>query len=168
MSLLSEELKKIIGVRKNAAPELVVSEQAISGWFKGTLPKEANLAKIVEKLSDSEDKQGELLRLFALLWRERIDAKTENHEQDAWTPESRKLAVGALDRVAQIAARPVRRPRIEGRTLLDFPEAFYPLAIITGDKSEVSDNRINPADFGAVNASQSELRWLAQLGLRRD
>jgi hypothetical protein len=55
-----------------------------------------------------------------------------------------------------------------GATLQDFPHAFYPLTVVTGDRRETSRSRINEADFGAVSASPAETRWIGELELRRD
>jgi len=73
------------------------------------------------------------------------------------------LAAHLLDNLG-----PTHPPKTKSRTLQDFPHAFYPMAIVTGDKREDSESRITVGDFGAVSASPAESRWLLRLGLRSD
>ena len=79
------------------------------------------------------------------------------------------LALGALDRLGQGLQLPAdRQVKQTGRTLEDFPEAFYPLTVVTGDKREERGAHISIADFGAFTATPADTRWLANLGLRGD
>jgi len=59
-------------------------------------------------------------------------------------------------------------PRQTGRTLADFPEAFYPMDVVTGDKREDRGAHITVADFGAHPATPSDMRWVMGLGLAPD
>ena len=53
-----------------------------------------------------------------------------------------------------------------GRTFDDFPEAFYPLILVTGDKREEWGTKISVADLGAYSATPADTRWIPNLGLR--
>lgn len=54
------------------------------------------------------------------------------------------------------------------RTLRQFPEAFSPLAIITGDKRETRGRHIGAGDFGVHMTTTADTRWLMSLGLDKD
>jgi transcriptional regulator with XRE-family HTH domain len=58
--------------------------------------------------------------------------------------------------------------RTSGRTLADFPDSFYPLAVVTGDKREDSGTRISVGDLGVYSATPGDTRWILNLGLRPD
>jgi transcriptional regulator with XRE-family HTH domain len=53
-----------------------------------------------------------------------------------------------------------------GRTFNDFPEAFYPLILVSGDKREEWGTKITVADLGAYSATPADTRWILNLGLR--
>ncbi|MDC0325329.1 helix-turn-helix domain-containing protein [bacterium] len=54
------------------------------------------------------------------------------------------------------------------RTLREFPEAFSPLAIITGDKRETRGRHIGAGDFGVHMTTTADSRWIMSLGLDKD
>ncbi len=54
------------------------------------------------------------------------------------------------------------------RTLREFPEAFYPLSIITGDKRETRGKHIGAGDFGVHMTTTADSRWIMSLGLEKD
>jgi hypothetical protein len=173
---LNERLKQVIEQnsvsQKRIALDLDVSPATVSGWLASGPAQcgEAHLTKIVnislEKLS-SEEKEALLAELFHLRLRARIvhdDAKSENK----WTPKLRAFAMAALDRLRVGYSAPAVGRLSQGRTLTHFPDAFYPLTVISGDKREESESRINLADFGVASASPAETRWIARLQLRPD
>ena len=53
------------------------------------------------------------------------------------------------------------------KSLEYFPEAFYPLTVISGDRDDSSYGRITKATFLAEPASISDLLYLQSLGLRK-
>jgi len=150
------------------AASLSVSASTVNGWMKGTAPcAEIHLTRLVIELIDALDldaKHALLAELFQLRERARVTTEDENK----WLPELRGHALAAIEKL-----RPDRAPLRQGhafrdRSLLVFPDAFYPLTIISGDKREDSESRINRSDFGAVSASPAEARWIMKLGLRED
>ncbi len=173
---VSDELRAIIdsgkSIRKDIAPELGVSLATLSQWATGKEPiSEAHLAKLVDSLVDGSEsvKESRFLRLLLLLWQERIERRSgSGKEKQRWTESSRVLASRALRLALDLTSTRSRPEKSSGRTLHDFPDSFYPLAIVTGDKREDSETRITAGDFGAVSASHAELRWLCELGLRSD
>jgi hypothetical protein len=172
MKNISEEIRAILerGNRKEIAPRLGLSEPRLSQWATGeSLITEAHLARIVDSEMPDGAKERELFRLFLLLSQERIEREKDlDKEKPRWTQSSldliRRTLAGALDETTS-RKQSVKR---SGRTLCDFPDSFYPLAIVSGDKREDSESRITVGDFGAVGASHAELRWLCELGLRDD
>ena len=54
------------------------------------------------------------------------------------------------------------------RTLREFPEAFSPLSIITGDKRETRGMHIGAGDFGVHMTTTADSRWIMSLGLDKD
>jgi hypothetical protein len=136
----------------------------VTQWLSGdSACSEPHLARIVDEVLVSVPlvaKRAVLSEL--LLLRQQLRIEQESNEK--WTPGARKLAQDAFGREArQLASE--RVPMTSGRTLVNFPSSFYPLVIVTGDKRETSESRINRADFGAVSASPAEARWLQQLRL---
>ncbi len=161
---LENELRKLIGERpyKQIKDDLGVSTGRISQLLKTT--DEAFIARLIADnghtpATEKRTKLTELLLLAELV-------RVEQDKSSKWTDSSRKLArdtiLGAL---RELAKPPCKNKE---RTLCDFPNSFYPLAVISGDKRENSKSRINEADFGAVSASPAEARWLLKLGLRRE
>ena len=167
---ITEEVQALLGEnRKETAARLDVSTGRLSQWSTGAqLITEPHLASLVDhrvKQPDLKDK--ELLRLLLLLWQERI-REDDKDSKRRWAPASRDLALRAIERALKLTADRSPAVKSSDRTLCDFPDSFYPLAIISGDKREDSESRITAGDFGAVSASHAEFRWLCQLGLRED
>jgi len=54
------------------------------------------------------------------------------------------------------------------RSFNSFPEAFLPLAVVTGDKRETRETWITRADFGVYTATPADTRWLLNLDLPAD
>jgi hypothetical protein len=148
---------------------LGVNQATVSGWLTGTAPcGELHLTRIVALLEalGPDQKETTLAELFHLRLRGRVSQDRE--DSGRWTPESRALAAAAANRLRPIYALATGHQSTGPRTLGHFPDAFYPLTVISGDKRESSISRINQADFGAVSASPAETRWIAQLRLRPD
>ena len=58
--------------------------------------------------------------------------------------------------------------RLGARTLERFPDLFYPLCIVTGDKRETTGHLMTAGDLGVYSSTPADLRWIAGLGLRSD
>lgn len=58
------------------------------------------------------------------------------------------------------------KERLGGRSFLEFPEAFYPLRVVTGDLRQ--DPPKTAGDIGAYSACPIDDRWIYRLGLRSD
>jgi hypothetical protein len=152
--------------QKEVAEKLHVVPSVVSDWLQGNahcpLP---HLARIVDEMIDGDRtrKVDILLRLNLL----RTAAETTDPTDARWTPSARELVRDALAKGAQLVKQSgAKVVRTTGRTLQDFPDSFYPLVVISGDKRETSEARINIGDFGASSASPAESRWLLKLGLR--
>lgn len=82
------------------------------------------------------------------------------------------LKASLLKAISQLTpsppATPPRPVRTSGRTFVDFPNSFYPLAVVTGDKREERENKISVGDLGVYPATPGDTRWLLNLGLRPD
>jgi transcriptional regulator with XRE-family HTH domain len=167
---VSAILKKAKLNRKEIASNLGVSLQLISQWSTGKeLIGEPHLARLIELEGPSsrEAKEREFLRLLLVLWQERIERENDqDKDKQRWTDSTKDLARRALKPALDLATTRTPNVKSSGRTLCDFPDSFYPLAIVSGDKREDSESRITAADFGAVSASPAEFRWLCELGLQ--
>ena len=148
------------------AKQLNLSSPTVSPWFQpNSTCDERYLARIVSDslTSLSADAKTRLLaELLLLRLRRRVKREDLEHQLDAW-----KLFERANEELtAQLPSN--REPKRTNRTLADFPHAFEPLAVVTGDKREDSESRINAADFGAVSASPAETRWVSRLRFSPD
>jgi len=147
------------------ATALDVSESSVSQWMTGKdLCPVPHLARIVAEFAPGDDssKNAALVRLLLLREMEQLDSNG-----DGWHPGALSLARSSVDSALQQMSRSQQAPKTSGRTLCDFPNSFYPLAVVSGDKREQSDSRITKADFGAVSASPAEGRWISELGLQQ-
>ena len=159
---LEEESRKLIGERpyKQLKDDLGVSMGRISQLVKAT--DEAFIARLIADNGHTPaiEKRTKLIELLLLAELVRV----EKAKSLKWTGPARKLA---RDTILGALRELVKTPcKTKGRTLCDFPNSFYPLAVVSGDKRENSKSRVNKADFGAVSASPAEARWLLKLGLR--
>lgn len=167
-----ERLKDFLGAVKQAevAKALDISASTVSQWLSGKEPcAPQHLVSLVQLYfgGDLREKQLELARLTILLLKERFAQGDE--DAGKWTAESRELMQQCLNECyTAVDARKSRAPKTSGRTLADFPDSFYPMVVVSGDKREVSEARINAGDFGAVSASPAESRWIVKLRLRDD
>ena len=166
---LSALLKKTKKSNAELAKDLGVSQATVGNWLAGRdQPGRPNLAKIVLKYgpTDRSAKKRCLAQLFVL----QEEARTEKDEEEKhWAPDAKELALETLAFVrSRLKSVKVSKKKGAGRTLVDFPGAFDPMVVVTGDKREESDTRINVGDFGAVSASPAETRWILKLGLSED
>jgi transcriptional regulator with XRE-family HTH domain len=134
-----------------------------AGWVSqithgNTIPSDEVLVKLAKKYAKSDEILGELLHAAAF-------ARLSSQKFDE--PVLRENAIAAWKSQLDAPTQKSRRTERRG-TLASFPDAFYPLAVVSGDKRENSISRINVADFGAVSASPAEARWIFKLGLKRD
>jgi hypothetical protein len=138
-----------------------------------TLPSDLTLAVIATEYAP--DRLNELLVAAALdralkkpsKSKPTLDAQTRRELNARRDKAMRALEV--LQRSARGAASSPATPvKTSGRTLNDFPGAFYPLAIVTGDRREESGSHISAADLGAYAATPADTRWIESLELRGD
>jgi transcriptional regulator with XRE-family HTH domain len=170
-SALNERVKELLdkhGIsQQRLAERLNVKPPTVTGWMREpTGPPEIHLARLAMHVLPNVD-VAERHAILADLLRLRLLAKISNDEDSAWDNELRADTIAAAN-LMRSSGLTNGTPKTTGRTLLDFPHAFYPLTVISGDKREDSLTRINRADFGAVSASPAEARWICKLGLRPD
>lgn len=148
------------------------SSSYVSQIRDATIPSDTTIALIAEKYAP--DRLGDLLLAAA---QDRVAGQDFEGAIPATTgdPAERRERGERLREAAMKAFAPVPRGGAEvgrgpatGRTLRDFPEAFYPLAVVTGDKREDRGFLISVADFGAYSASPADTRWIFNLGLGAD
>lgn len=174
---MAEKLHDLLNSRlpngsvESIASQLGVAASAVSQWRTGKeLCPKPWLARIVTEFVDGTEaeKRGLLIRLFLLHELGSLDKAQQAKQR--WTPEAKALASAAIQDLQTLLNRkePIRSIKTSGRTLCDFPNSFYPLAVVSGDKREDSGNRINLADFGATSASPAEARWLLRLDLKKE
>jgi hypothetical protein len=177
MRKLHERLSDLLsehGIKQSAlARTLGIAAPTVNEWLKsdGSKPADVYLVRLVhEMLALSPDAKAALVaELLVLSQAQRLFDDKRWTEWTARDPGANQIAAAALQLLERVPSRrqtPGRKT--SGRTLEDFPESFYPLVIVEGDKREQSESRISAADFGAVTASPAEARWLAQLQLRED
>ncbi len=126
------------------------------------IPTAATLAIIANKFGVSH-RLGELILRAEVA---RLETQKWKGDKDGALKESVVEALnGVLEGSAQSSKIISTRP---GRTFRDFPEAFYPLAVVTGDKREERGSHISCADLGAYTATCADTRWILNIGLRPD
>ncbi|HUS90759.1 MAG TPA: helix-turn-helix transcriptional regulator [Phycisphaerae bacterium] len=69
---------------------------------------------------------------------------------------------------ARLASAEHPAAKTAGRTLADFPQAFYPLTILLGDRRQDAGFRMTAGDLGAYSATPAVLGWINALQLRKD
>ncbi len=145
------------------AHRLGKSPSYVSQMLNGTqIPTPETLATLVAAFQVPE----RLPELLATALREQIDASEFRTDSDG---SRKRMTLSAVERLYSQSLTPPAQPvRTTDRTLAHFPESFYPLAVITGDKREDRTNRISAADLGAYSATPGDTRWLLNLGLRPD
>ncbi len=144
---------------KEVAATLGTSPSYVTQIRKGDqIPKDELIAVISQAFAP--DRLPELL-LAALVGR---------HEKRRFGRKELKASVdqGLLSLSSAIPSPEAGRGGETGRTLADFPEAFCPLCVVTGDKREDRGAHISVADFGAYTATPADTRWIANLGLPRE
>ena len=141
-----KKLAKVIGKTNSLVTQIRSGKQ---------VPSDESLALIAKKYAP--DRLGEMLAAAAVTRLSRQDFEEELKQE----------ALNALQSRI-IEPEPARPPNSDGRTFFDFPDAFYPLVVVTGDKREDRDTWIGIADFGAFTASPADTRWIFNLELRGD
>lgn len=168
-----EAISQLLGAvpLESIASQIGAKASAVSQWRHGKtscpLPW---LAKLVSEFHPGGEQEREqaLAQLIVQQELESLDSPNKRHI-DTWSSETRQLARSALESVLRDAQDLNRLAgKSENRTLCDFPNSFYPLTIVSGDKRETTGNRLNLADFGVNSASSAESRWLLRLGLSHD
>ncbi len=154
-SLLNEILgeKERKDIRDCIGKSLSYVAQILQG---DQIPSDQTIALLAEKYAP--ERMGELLFAAAIARLER--SKFPNHQD---------LKETALKALESTYAEDVRSSLGEkGRSFLNFPEAFEPLVIVTGDKREDRESWITIADLGARTATPADTRWIAGLGLSKN
>lgn len=165
------DLLRQAGVKQTKlAVMLDLAAPTVNQWLSGSGKcAEVHLVRIVEALFPQlavEKRRTLLAELFLLRQQQRL-RQDDADDRDRLGPSARDLAADAIDLL--LKTLPTHdTPKTSGRTLMDFPGSFYPLTVVTGDKREDSESRINAADFGVVSASPAETRWISRLRLRED
>jgi hypothetical protein len=126
-----------------------------------TLPSELALAVLGARHDASELEQLIVAWFLARVDREASRDRRESGENQVLLTRLRSLA-------GEVRSRRSPAVRTIGRTFGDFPDSFYPLTIVTGDKREERGSFISAADIGAYTATPADTRWLLELGLRHD
>ena len=126
------------------------------------IPTEETIAKIAKCFAATE-RLDELLLSAASA---RILAQEFKKDEDGTLKKSVLATFETLASGIERGSKPV--PKKIGRTLNDFPDAFYPLAVVCGDKREERESNISIADLGAYTATPADTRWILNLGLRSD
>jgi len=153
--LLARVLMELRGTRrqKDLAARLDVSGSYVSQIESGeAIPSDERLAEIARAL-DAEDRLPEMLLRAA---HDRVAGDTPNGKE-------LREVYGRI--ISDIARKINDITRLASpRTFEHFPEAFEPLAIVTGDKREDPPKTI--ADLGAVSASPIDDRYLRDIPFR--
>jgi hypothetical protein len=168
MRAFHELLNDLIGTRPGRELKTVTGMTAgyITQIKNGTqVPTDATITAIAARYAP--ERLGELLYAGALarLKNQQFSYKSEDLQQRA--EDLKRSAVAAFEalRPARVVPEGADRTK-KGRTFNDFPEAFFPLAVVTGDKREDRGAHIGIADFGAYSATPADTRWILDLGLR--
>lgn len=136
------------------------SDSYVSQIRAGALiPTDDVVFKIATKYAP--DRLGEMLTASAI---SRIE------KQKSFNTEESRVARAAMVAYVENSATSNHGSvtKLSGRTMLDFPSAFQPLTVITGDKREDGLPHISVADFGVYTATPADMRWLCNLELPAD
>ena len=155
-------LKEVCGdlSQRKVGDLLNKSPALINRYMNGTAVPPDDVLLDLAKKRNALESLGKLLTLAA---RERVGQVNYASDDD------RKLALDAFD--AQIQASldvAPAAPKSSGRTFRYFPESFYPMVIVCGDKREVRGQFLSHADIGAFTPTPADTRWIANLELRHD
>ncbi|MCP4608866.1 MAG: helix-turn-helix transcriptional regulator [Planctomycetes bacterium] len=158
-SLLNVIMSSVSG--KEAGKKIGKSPSYISQIRSGDqVPTEETLATIANEFGVA-DRFSELVLSATLA---KLQSPEFKRDKDGMLKksivESLKKISGELSAELQI--------KKSGRTFEDFPDSFYPLALVSGDKREEWGTKINVADLTAYSATPADTRWLPNLGLRPD
>jgi hypothetical protein len=117
------------------------------------IPSDQTVALLAEAYAP--ERMGELLFAAALA---RLERNKFGEREDL-----KATARAALE--AKYAGSDARTTGDGARSFLNFPEAFEPMVMVTGDKREDRESWITIADLGARTATPADTRWMASLGL---
>ncbi|MGA2915965.1 MAG: hypothetical protein ABSE89_08080 [Sedimentisphaerales bacterium] len=162
---LNSLLNDIIGLvpGKEFARKIKKSEGYISQMRAGTqIPTEETLAIITNEFGII-DRLPELI--LSAAWA-RLKSQTQFNDKDNKLEKSISEAMESLLQARSLYNK-VSAKKF-GRTLNDFPDAFYPLVVVSGDKREERGSNISIADIGAYTATPADTRWILNLGLCSD
>lgn len=164
MKSLGKLLNEIIASHPGQeVAELIGKSPAhVSQIRKGTnTPSEETLAIIAQAYAPK--------RLPELLLAAAIQRAERHRYNGTEACPGRELKSAAVEALKSLSTGSEPGPvKDAGRTFDDFPDAFYPLVVVTGDKRETRGSHITVADFGAYAATPADTRWICNLGLRAD
>ena len=173
MGKFQELLDKVVGdlTGRELAKRIGKSSSYVSQIRDSTIPNDTTICLIAEACNS--DRLGDLLFAAA---RDRLasqDFESALSDLEADPVKRQKRAALLREQALKAFAAPdlgaaEAPPGGVGRTFRDFPEAFYPLEVVTGDKREERGFLIDIADFGAYSASPADTRWIFNLGLAED
>jgi len=143
-----DDVRKCINKSKSYLTQMLQGKQ---------IPSDQTVALLAKTFAP--ERMGELLFAAALARLER--SKFPDHEELKETARNALEAKYAGDDARTIVGK-------SGRSFLNFPEAFEPLVVVTGDKREDRESWITIADLGARTATPADTRWIAGLGLSTD
>lgn len=128
--------------------------------------KQVPTPETLARLAKEFDMSSRLPELFVAALYEQVGSLTFKEDPDG---SLKQLALSAVEQLHDcLTTAPAAKPRTSGRTLADFPESFYPLAVVTGDKREERGSMISVGDLGVYSATPGDTRWIMNLGLRPD
>lgn len=162
MIRMGREKKEIF--QSDLAKKLGIKASAISNYEKGQrLPSLAQLAQL-SVLLDLDLQTLVLSRTYDEICSDTPSNWPEN------TLAQRNGLLGNMERYIQEASSTASakklREILEGRSFLDFPRAFYPMRVVTGDVRQ--DPPKTAGDIGAYSACPIDDRWIYKLGLLKD
>jgi transcriptional regulator with XRE-family HTH domain len=164
-AVLHKLLNEIVGNIPGAelAKRLKKSPSYVSQMRSGAqIPTPETLAALAHAF-------GAVSRLRELLVAALHDEIEQLSFKDASQSPLKESLLDAIEQLIRIVG-PSTTPAVRtlGRSFADFPNSFYPLAAVTGDKREDRENKISVGDLGVYAATPGDTRWILNLGLRPD
>lgn len=156
-----KELAKLTGKSQSYVTQVLSGEQ---------IPTDKTLAVIAQRYAPHRLRELHLAAALARISRQKTkDArKLKSGERPEWltlTDQAEAALRAATFTDASAAAKPAKE---SGRTFADFPDAFYPMVLATGDGRRDDEWGIGPADVGALGPVLADMQWLMDLQLRDD
>jgi len=160
--LAKEKLPKPLA-RKTLANEIGCSNTIVERYFRGIslgAPSKGFQQLLTTLLKDKEP------RYAAIVLAAYLEFTLGKHSKEGGSPELQSAATYLKELVLreQHASSNAKSSEIKDRNLANFPEAFYPLLVVCGDRRE--DPQKDWSDLFADSMSPLDLTFLVRLGLR--